>query len=112
MSGESYYSSCPATKDKVHRKLSCFTCATLSCRRLAALGLDNDGNPLPKRDRPACGARTRAGQPCKSKVVPGKRRCRLHGGLSSGPKTKAGRERIAEAQRRRWQKAQTDAADR
>jgi hypothetical protein len=31
-----------------------------------------------------------------------KARCRLHGGLSTGPKTKAGRERIAEAQRRRW----------
>jgi hypothetical protein len=26
----------------------------------------------------------------------------LHGGLSTGPKTEAGRARIAEAQRRRW----------
>jgi hypothetical protein len=25
------------------------------------------------------------------RVVPGKRRCRFHGGLSTGPKTKAGR---------------------
>jgi hypothetical protein len=32
----------------------------------------------------------------------GKARCRLHGGLSTGPKTEAGRTRIAEAQRRRW----------
>jgi hypothetical protein len=32
----------------------------------------------------------------------GKARCRLHGGLSTGPKTEAGRARIAEAQRRRW----------
>jgi hypothetical protein len=32
----------------------------------------------------------------------GKARCRFHGGLSTGPKTKAGRARIAEAQRRRW----------
>jgi hypothetical protein len=31
-----------------------------------------------------------------------KARCRLHGGLSTGPKTEAGRARIAEAQRRRW----------
>jgi hypothetical protein len=32
----------------------------------------------------------------------GKARCRLHGGLSTGPKTEAGRARIAQAQRRRW----------
>jgi len=32
----------------------------------------------------------------------GKARCRFHGGLSTGPKTEAGRTRIAEAQRRRW----------
>jgi hypothetical protein len=31
----------------------------------------------------------------------GKARCRFHGGLSTGPKTQAGRARIAEAQRRR-----------
>ncbi len=37
------------------------------------------------------------------RVEPGKRRCRFHGGLSTGPKTDAGRARIAEAQRRRWQ---------
>ena len=27
-----------------------------------------------------CGARTRAGRPCRAPVVTGKRRCRLHGG--------------------------------
>ena len=32
----------------------------------------------------------------------GKARCCFHGGLSTGPKTQAGRARIAEAQRRRW----------
>jgi hypothetical protein len=32
----------------------------------------------------------------------GKARCRFHGGLSTGPKTEAGRGRIAAAQRRRW----------
>jgi ABC transporter substrate binding protein len=36
------------------------------------------------------------------RVVPAKRRCRFHGGMSTGPKTEAGRARIAEAQRRRW----------
>jgi hypothetical protein len=32
----------------------------------------------------------------------GRRRCKFHGGLSTGPKTAEGRARIAEAQRRRW----------
>ena len=36
------------------------------------------------------------------RVELGKARCRFHGGLSAGPKTEAGRARIAEAQRRRW----------
>lgn len=49
-----------------------------------------------------CGARTRKGTPCRCKPIPGKRRCKFHGGLSTGPKTTEGRERIAEAQRRRW----------
>ena len=33
-----------------------------------------------------CGARTRQGTPCEMKPVSGKRRCRLHGGLSSSPR--------------------------
>jgi len=57
----------------------------------------------PKSRRPPCGARTRAGTPCRARCVPGSERCRLHGGLSTGPKTQAGRERISEANRRRWE---------
>lgn len=57
-----------------------------------------------KAFRSRCGARTRAGEPCKAPVVAGKRRCRMHGGLSTGAKTKEGRARIAEAQRRRWRR--------
>ena len=53
------------------------------------------------RKRPRCGAKTRAGGTCKAKVVDGKRRCRMHGGLSTGPKTEAGRRRISEAQQLR-----------
>lgn len=41
----------------------------------------------------SCKAQTRAGQPCKKRPTPGKMRCRLHGGLSTGPKTKEGRAR-------------------
>lgn len=33
-----------------------------------------------------CGARTRSGAPCKRAPLEGKRRCRLHGGASTGPK--------------------------
>lgn len=51
-----------------------------------------------------CGAKTRKGSPCQMKPQPGKRRCALHGGLSTGPATDAGKARIAEAQRARWAK--------
>ncbi|MFZ2081300.1 MAG: HGGxSTG domain-containing protein [Xanthobacteraceae bacterium] len=55
-----------------------------------------------RKNRPFCGAKTRAGGACMVRVEFGKARCRFHGGLSTGPKTEAGRARIAEAQRRRW----------
>lgn len=54
--------------------------------------------------RVVCGAKTRKGTTCKCKSIPGKRRCKFHGGLSTGPKTEEGKARIAEAQRRRWGK--------
>jgi hypothetical protein len=63
-----------------------------------------------RKDRPVCGAKTRAGRPCRMRVEFGKARCRLHGGLSTGPKTEAGRARIAEAQRRRWRDYREKAA--
>ena len=49
-----------------------------------------------------CEAKTRHGTACRKRPLRGKRRCRLHGGLSTGPRTAAGRARIAEAQRARW----------
>lgn len=49
-----------------------------------------------------CGALTRKGTPCRCKPLPGKCRCKFHGGASTGPKTIEGRQRIADAQRRRW----------
>lgn len=54
------------------------------------------------RLRVPCGATTRKGQPCRMKSEPGRRRCKFHGGCSTGPRTPEGRARIAEAQRRRW----------
>jgi hypothetical protein len=46
---------------------------------------------LPKTQRPRCGAKTRSGQPCKAQALTSGR-CRLHGGLSTGPRTKGGKQ--------------------
>jgi len=54
------------------------------------------------RCRQRCGAKTRKGHPCKMMSEAGKRRCKYHGGMSTGPKTPEGKARIAEAQRKRW----------
>lgn len=45
-----------------------------------------------------CGAKTRSGTPCKKAAMKGRARCRNHGGKSTGPRTEAGRARIAAAQ--------------
>ncbi len=57
-----------------------------------------------KRERGLCGAKCRTGEPCTMRVVIGKRRCRLHGGLSTGARTSDGRARLAESNRRRAEK--------
>ena len=46
-----------------------------------------------------CGARTRSADrhPCRAHPVKGKRRCRMHGGLSTGPRTPEGLERSRRA---------------
>lgn len=54
--------------------------------------------------KPRCGATTRKGAPCQAKAAPGKSRCVLHGGMSTGPKTDDGRDAIAAAQRARWER--------
>lgn len=64
--------------------------------------LSGQGNlSAPKR----CGAKTRKGTPCRAKPLPGKRRCKFHGGMSTGPKTPEGKAQISKSQRKRWQKA-------
>lgn len=52
--------------------------------------------------RPTCGARTRTGAPCKRKPVRGKKRCRNHGGLSTGPRTPEGRAKALSCLKLRW----------
>lgn len=54
--------------------------------------------PKPQRNtgtaRVICGAkRRRDGQPCEALSVPGKRRCKWHGGASTGPRSDEGRAR-------------------
>jgi hypothetical protein len=52
------------------------------------------GRELRKWERVQCGGkRRRDGQPCQALSVPGKRRCKWHGGASTGPKTPEGKER-------------------
>lgn len=54
--------------------------------------------------RVRCGAKTRKHTACRMKSEPGKRRCKFHGGKSTGAKTAEGKARIVEAQHKRWAK--------
>ena len=61
---------------------------------------------IPKTQRPQCGARTRSGTACKAAVIvradgSHAARCRNHGGLSTGPRSQAGRDAIAQSNRQR-----------
>ena len=47
-----------------------------------------------------CGAKTRKGTPCKNNGIYENGRCRFHGGLSTGPRTKAGKLKAAQNGRR------------
>ena len=46
---------------------------------------------------PRCGAKNRAGKPCRSPAMRGKARCRMHGGASTGARTAEGMARIKAA---------------
>jgi hypothetical protein len=63
---------------------------------------DGWGDTAMRRNTPRCGARTRSGEPCQRKALKNGR-CPNHGGLSTGPRTREGRARIADAARRRWE---------
>ena len=51
----------------------------------------------PAHSLQSCGARTRRGTLCQKPPLNGKTRCRLHGGLSTGPRTAEGKARIVAA---------------
>lgn len=76
------------------------------CRQHDALAAEwrAAGYPHPAPDFPpfpnalrglACGAKTRAGTPCKRTDIYANGRCKFHGGLSTGPTSAEGRVRAA-----------------
>lgn len=79
-------------------------------RALVAEGLATHKGGALKLKRVICGAKTRKGLPCRAKSEPGKRRCRFHGGMSTGAKTPEGRARQVEGIRRYWAKVRAERA--
>ena len=62
------------------------------------------------RHKRFCGAFARStGKPCRCKALRNGR-CRLHGGLSSGPKTVDGKSKVADATRLRMLNGQSELA--
>ena len=59
-----------------------------------------------------CGAKTRRGTPCQSPANKRNGRCRLHGGMSTGPKSAEGRAKIAAANLRHGEFTQAKIAKR
>lgn len=50
---------------------------------------------MTRLERKSCRAKTRAGSPCMARGQAGGGRCKLHGGRSTGPKTAAGKAKVA-----------------
>lgn len=102
---EDAYRSCPATAH-LHENfhLTCTECLGKLCAKMVRRGLNDDGKALPYQHRPICAALTRIGAICANRVIPGKTKCHMHGGKSTGPKTPEGKAKIAAAQRLRWAK--------
>jgi hypothetical protein len=55
-----------------------------------------------------CGALTRKKRRCRVYKLRGRKRCKFHAGLSTGPRTEAGKARVAEAQRKAWAKLKAE----
>ena len=83
-------------------------CHTRNARPRALARITSELLPPKAALRVPCGARRRRdGLPCEALSVPGKRRCRWHGGYSTGPRTEDGRAR-ALANLRRASKLSSD----
>ena len=64
-------------------------------RKLWRRWCDHGGPLPPELAGLTCGASTRAGTPCKRRDLYRSGRCKLHGGMSSGPRTVKGKRRSA-----------------
>ena len=51
-----------------------------------------------------CGAKTRKGTPCRCRGLGRRGRCKLHGGMSTGPKTAEGLARSVTALQAGWER--------
>lgn len=56
---------------------------------------NNSAGPVAKVRVPCGAVRRTDGRPCEALSVPGKRRCKWHGGCSTGPRTPEGKARAA-----------------
>ena len=95
---------CTTTHARGHGLLDPFEAMDAWAARQLAAYREREAQRAARR-RVRCGAKTRKGTPCRNKSEPGKRRCKFHGGLSTGARTPEGIERIRDAQRRRWARA-------
>ena len=86
---------CASDFDPRHAKPA-YPPATAAPEFIDASARANESGSLPAGNnaRVICGARRRRdGQPCQGLSVPGKLRCKWHGGASTGPRTDEGRAR-------------------
>jgi hypothetical protein len=87
--------------------------STAAARRLVLKRLEKLTTRANNHAAAECSAKAKStGRPCRRLAMPGKKRCRLHGGLG-GRQTDEGRARIAAYQRQRWarwRQARADAA--
>jgi hypothetical protein len=60
-----------------------------------------------KKLRKICGAKNRKGLPCQCKLLLNGGKCKFHGGMSTGPRTEAGKKKSIEALRLGWLKWRT-----
>jgi hypothetical protein len=65
-----------------------FLAHTRTRTRVMGFGANNMNNP-----KKICGAKTRKGTPCRNTRLYKNGRCKNHGGLSTGPRTEAGKAR-------------------
>lgn len=80
--------------------------------RLPGIGRLNNGNsPGNPGNAPRCGAKARAGSPCRSAAMPNGR-CRMHGGPSTGPRTEAGKAAIRKSRTKHGRYSQASIVER